>query len=341
VTTDVCAPPPIANFASTAVGLPFDIAVGTVPGVPAPTTCVPTGTAFVTGAGQVVNVDFTDPTLFFLYGLQFAAPFPGPFSLVLPGGVPVPNLGGQMVALSATHPDGAELSALAQVHVLGGATLNLVHQDDSSVTQAVTTLCGGPASGVTFYGTSYSTIEIISNGRVMFGSSDTDFTSSIAEALMDEPFLGFWTDFNPALPGSGGISVSTLNNQVAVRWNGVYYYGTGTPVTFEVRFDVATGAWSLDLLTAIPANPAATGGGDAQFLGISAGQGFPATNAGVTVFSPGGVGTPAFASDMLYDYWDGFAVTAPGGIYKTAALQTGISSVVFSPSGGGYSWSAF
>ncbi len=330
-----------ANFASTLIGLPYDLAVGFNLGV-APTTLCTVGTGITTAGGQTINIDLADPFLFFLNNATFTTLFAANFNIPILTGTPIPNISAQMVVADPGHPDGVRLSSLAQLHILSSVTNNLTLTDDSTVAVNFPTLCGGPAS-IPFCGTTYTSFFVNSNGRVMFGAAgDTDNTATVAEALLDNPAVGCWTDLNPAGVPAGTISVSTAGSLVSVNWNGTVYFATANPVTFSVVFDPVTGVITVNTTT-IPENstPAPTGTFDAQFLGLSRGAAGAATNGGPTVFAPAGSGSPMAATDMIYDYWDGTVANAPNGLNRCASLQTGLASIVFTPSGSNYTWAGF
>lgn len=339
----VCDPTINANFASTNTGLGWDLAISTRPAVGAAGICGPGNGGFLSNHDQAVNVDLTDPALLYMNGgvaLSTTTPFAGPVTMPVITTTPISRVTAQMHILSPSHPDGAQVSAAATLTILSGSVTTLAHTDDSTVTATFSSFCNAPAAGVTFYGTSYSSVSVISNGRVMFGAGDTDLSPTVAEALADLPFIGFWTDCNPAAVGSGKVTVSTANSLVTFRWNAVYYFGTTTPCTFEIVHDPATGRWTLDSLDGIVPNPAALGGGDAQFLGLSPGTAATPTNPGSVTFTPSGTGSPA-ATALIYDFWDGLAASAPNAINKLASLQSGTVRIEFTPAGNGYTWSAF
>ena len=342
VTATACDPAQSFNLRSTLVGQPYDLGLSQLPLLVRAGSCGAMGTpAFQSIGGQVVNLDLADPALFFLNGLTLNTNFPGDFSLTLISGLAIPTTFGQMHILDPAHPDGARVSSPARVEIASGTTTTLTHGDDSNVVVTLSSFCGAPMGGVSFYGTSYTQVSVISNGRLMFGGSDTDLSPTVADALADVPFIGLWTDWNPAAAGSGRVTASTNGGLVTFRWNSVFYYATTVPATWQIVFDPATGSWSIEGLTGVPSNPAGLGGGDAQFLGLSPGVAAVATNPGLTSFMPGASNTPLAATDMIYDFWDGLVASAPNGMNRLASLQTGLNSLHFVPTMGTYQWSGF
>ncbi len=90
-------------------------------------------------------------------------------------------------------------------------------------------------SGFTFpfCGSSRSSVSVISNGRLLFGSSSTDYSES---AVLFERggivgIAGWWDDLNPSAGGS--VSWVQHADAVAIHFRGVYEYGTTTPNTFS------------------------------------------------------------------------------------------------------------
>ena len=151
---------------------------------------------------------------------------------------------------------------------------------------------------------------------------DTDFSPSIAEGLTDNPFIGCWADFNPAVGGVITIDPSTIPGQLDFIWNGVAQFGGATLNTFTLSYTYATNEWSINGIQGI-ANT------NAMFMGITNGN-LGATDGGVANFGIG-AGAPAAATDMTYDF------AAAG---NTLPAVVGLaSSLTFTPDGGGnYIW---
>lgn len=106
----------------------------------------------------------------------------------------------------------------------------------------------------TFAGTAYSSVRVLTNGGLQFGT-DTGFfrtftntalpagtpaasSSGCAAAVTTNVILAYWTDLNPSQNGSGGVTWeqkgTAPNRYVVVSWNGVYQYNTSTPYTFQI-----------------------------------------------------------------------------------------------------------
>lgn len=265
---------------------------------------------------------------------------PGTVDVVLPfpaPGAPV-RWTSQMWALNPASPTFVSLSQGAQVTSVIGAVAGPAG-DDSSVTVSL----GAPPftiPSVTFFGTVYSEFHVASNGRVVFGSPDTDFSPTAAEGLTDDPFCGLWSDFNPFLNGTITITQPTFSI-MSVQFRGLSYFGeSDSRSAFDIRFNAGTGDVVLDSLDCVQPNPqlgSTFSSGDAQFLGITMGN-MGATDGGPTIFAPGATsGPPGVATDMIYDFWDGVS-PGPNGVGLCDSLQTGLRSIRFVPAGGSYGW---
>jgi hypothetical protein len=145
-----------------------DLLVGTLPTLPAGSGGI------TTNNGQVFSMNLSDPTAFWLYSagpLPAFLPYLGPInaSLYLPN---LANLSAQAVVLNPTHPDGFNLSQASMMHGTTSQVLATITGDD--VYQNVQLL-----SSVTFYGQSFSSIDVSTNGWIKFGANAT--SSDLAE----------------------------------------------------------------------------------------------------------------------------------------------------------------
>ena len=117
----------------------------------------------------------------------------------------------------------------------GGATA-LTLSDDTTTTVTL-------ASAFNFPGGSTTTLEVCSNGFVSPATGNgTAYTPSAATWLGSvQPRWGCWHDFNPAAAGSGQVKFEQVGNVSYVTWDGVYSFGTTSPVTFQLQFDRSNG----------------------------------------------------------------------------------------------------
>ncbi len=309
-----------------AIGFPFDMALNLGSLVPR------NAGTYVTPGGQILNVPLPG-MVFISTGAGASIPLPWSGNLSLPFTATVPLTASlQMFVGDPSNADGIAFSQGVQITtVAGGAFAAGPVGDDVS---AAISLGGATcSSNVTFFGVSYSVLNVGSNGRITFGGSSTDFSPTVAEATSGLPFVGFWTDLN--VTGAATVSVSApAANKVRVAYNAVPYFGTTVANTFAIEFDTSANTVRLDGLLGIPANTAAAGTGTRQFLGISRGTG--ATDSGVTTFSAGGSGTPATTTRMWYDFYN----NTGGG--QCASLAGSLNSILFTPlPAGNYSWAGF
>ncbi len=286
--------------------------VGVGPGSFAPLVDSTTLGSFVTGNGQIINIDGTQPFFFVNGGNGPAlAPF-APFSTAVGAG-PVPGtVSFQMLVTDPTHPDGAALSQGCELVVngfsLGATPIAGPVGDDSEVIV--------PVGCINVFGRSFTQLAIESNGRVMYGSGNTSFSASVAQFLLDSPSFGIWTDLNPSAGGTITVN-SPSAGIIDVAYAGVVYFGTTTPNTYNLTIDIATGIHSISGLAGIAV------GTNTGLMGISGGNAVTATDPGAAVFSPGGApsnGTSTNATNALY-------------MFGTLPLTTGISRIDFLPNG--------
>ncbi|MDP4945685.1 MAG: hypothetical protein NWQ48_09245, partial [Alishewanella sp.] len=54
----------------------------------------------------------------------------------------------------------------------------------------------------TFFGQTYNSVFVGSNGYLTFGSGNTDFTESVSEFLDEQARIAVWDDFDPATGGN-------------------------------------------------------------------------------------------------------------------------------------------
>jgi hypothetical protein len=336
------------GFSSTALGFPWDVVISSANVVPlsAGGLAIPAG---------IINLNLAAPFGFVngFFGSNLPTfTFPGVTSATLAWpyniSTQVDNTL-QAMAINPTAPGGASLSQAVEyhnvMHVNGVATVAGPTLDDQGVTVSLTTpqVCW---PSVTMFGTVYTQMQIISNGRVMFQPTiNTDFSPTVAEAQLSTvgPFVGYWTDFNPALAVGSSITASQpAPGLLRVDYVNVPYDSDPTPLnSFGIQFDTTTGQVQLDGLTGIATNPQTvlTAASDSVYMGLSKGAG--ATDGGLTTFSSGGSGTAVSATAMWYDWYGAIA----GGQGKVNSLMAGtLNAIVWTPSGTvapNYNWMGF
>ena len=89
-----------------------------------------------------------------------------------------------------------------------------------------------------FYGNTYNTVNVCTNGWISFTSTSTAYTNTtiIAPAEPNNLLAAFWDDLNPGTTGGGDVYYysDTANNRFIVQWDAVYDYGATTPNTFQI-----------------------------------------------------------------------------------------------------------
>jgi hypothetical protein len=280
--------------------------------------------ALSTLSGQIADSNLADPTLFFLNGLTLAVPFAN-LSILLVLSSPF-DVTAQMLVADPSNPDGVALTQASELHVTqGSVSIPGPTLDDSGVTVLFSNPAFCAASPTfTFFGQSYTKMDVISNGRITFGSSslNTSFTPSVAAAMTDFPFMGPWCDLNPATGGSITIS-NPYPGILRVDWGAVPYFATTIPNTFGIEIDGVNGTFQFDGLSTVGTTAAN------QFVGISPGNLGPAVNAGATTFVVGGPFQAASPTAMTYAF-------GPAG-----SLTPGLTTLQFLPNASNYNWVAY
>ncbi|MAB88936.1 MAG: hypothetical protein CMJ90_05705 [Planctomycetes bacterium] len=146
----------------------------------------------------------------------------------------------------------------------------------------------------TFYGTAYSDLWINSNGNITFVAGDTDFTSTEAEFLANNPRIApCWDDFSPNVAGAITYQEDPATGTVTVVFNAVpHFASTGDANTFCAILDLVAGgitmSWdtmglglglSVDTLVGI-----GPGGGISPANNIDLSAPFPGINATDAVY---------------------------------------------------------
>jgi hypothetical protein len=337
------------DITSSLIGMPWDVALSAAPAVPASMG------GLTLSDGQHININLGQPVGFLngFFALTWpGAGIPGVTSSTLSMAYSIQvqtDLSMQAAWIDPSAGSGLRLSQATEFHVNllpPTATFTPALADNATMTLnfAAAPYCW--ATGIPFYGTSYTQMHILSNGRVMFGAAGTTTAApTVALFISNNPSVGVWTDWNPALPGGSVVATNVGGGIIRVDYATRYAGETAGPIcTFGIEFDVNTGDVRLDGLTGIAANPQGTAGGafsataDDMLMGISRG-GSVATNSGPTVFGAGSGGLASSATHMWYDFYDAVLATDPG---RCASLQPGtLQSVTFIPSGGfapNYDW---
>ena len=117
--------------------------------------------------------------------------------------------------------------------------------DDGSVAIDITSVFG--AGGINFYGTSYTTLYLNSNGTISFGSPFTDFATTGLAAVSAPILAPFFADVNIANGGEIYWDVDTATGKITMTWDAVAAFsGGGVFNSFQVLI-TSTGSGNFDL----------------------------------------------------------------------------------------------
>lgn len=222
-------------------GRPYDFGVTT--GIPLQTGG---SGALIALDGQILHLDTTDPSYHLMHGGHFASAFPGvaliPISTL---GVPQ-RVNAQFAALEPANASGLALSGPITLDPsLTGAVLNLTPLlGDDSFTMVPFHPMGLPF--LSFGGSSYDRFFVNSNGSVSFGSGDTDWFPTPAKLVAGPPRLcGLWTDLSPQVGGQ--ITATVIAGIIEITFQDVAVWGTGTPLSTRLSFNLHSGGCSVEL----------------------------------------------------------------------------------------------
>lgn len=136
--------------------------------------------------------------------------------------------------------------------------------DDGAVEIDVTSVFG--ASGINFYGTSYTSVYLNSNGVVSFGAAETSFQTGDYTAETTPNIAAFWADVNINSGGEIYWDVDPGAGTITMTWLDVApYSGTGTNSFQLVLTSDGSGDFTVDYIyediqwTDGGGQPAATG----------------------------------------------------------------------------------
>ncbi|MAG54745.1 MAG: hypothetical protein CMJ83_00485 [Planctomycetes bacterium] len=223
------------NVSSTSIGLPWDLGVTRNAGVPLG------GGGIATPSGQIVNLDFTDPLLFFAFGLQLTNAFAN-ISAPISYSTPI-AWSMQMVNISPTNPDAIALSALTRFSAQDPAapiTFNLGLDGFRQVFVDEPPFCGQP---INFYGTTYTSFFVNANGFVSFGAGESWWAADPSEWSLRMPRIGCWTDFDSQTTGT--ITSAAAGSQIIVSYQSIpENLGAGV-TSFDVVFDTTVGSAAI------------------------------------------------------------------------------------------------
>jgi hypothetical protein len=239
---------------------------------------------FALSDGQIVNLDLSNPTLTSIFG--GFQPVSGSQSLPFVTPTSPVDLVTQLGVVDVATASGWSLSAAVELDVEACNAGSVTHGlgDDSFVAVPLGPGTGHSCvTGVSFYGTTYSTVFINSNGSVSMTGGSTEFQSSPSAFLSQMPRIAAqWTDLDPS---SGGTitSTSTASGELTVSFRNVPEYGSFSTASFDIVFrtngdvEIANraivGAWGTSTLVGFTPSGTAPG----SFVSFSSLVGSPTT----------------------------------------------------------------
>jgi len=242
-----------------------------------------------TPGGQYININLGHPTTYYWGGSTTPGLVPYPGNQVIPF-VPAiaVTFSSQMLKIHPSNLDGFYLSAGAQLNVnaAGGTPVSHTLGDDNSVTVSL-------SDPTAFYGASYTTLYINSNGAVAFNAGSNDFSPTASEFTSQDPrCAGNWSDL---APNTGGTVTSSENcGTVVVSFLNVPEWSATPTVSFDVTFSSSDDT-TID-------NHSISGGtwGTATIVGFSPGGG--ASGSSVTWSSLVGGTTSYPVNNAVYEF---------------------------------------
>lgn len=130
------------------------------------------------------------------------------------------------------------------IDATGGTVRNLA--DDANVYVTLPT-----GRSFTFYGNTYTSLYAVSNGIIVFGTSNSKWSGPIPDpATPNNGIYAFSTDLNPENGTQGKIYTHYVNDRYfVIEWHQVEHYPSGNPETFEIVLDLDTGKVTIQYLT--------------------------------------------------------------------------------------------
>jgi hypothetical protein len=114
------------------------------------------------------------------------------------------------------------------------------------------------ANSFSFYGTSFSTVFVSSNGLITFGSANSEFTNSDLTSVPSQAAIAvLWDDWITnagTTPTNSAVLafIDTANNRLIVEWNAVLPLTGTDPVTFQAILQLNTGAVAGNMVLQYP-----------------------------------------------------------------------------------------
>lgn len=197
--------------------------------------------------------------------------------------------------VSWTEPECGHTEAILPHTFLGNGTGQGWNADDMSWSYTL-------PFAFPFYGVSYTTVNVCSNGFLDFASSSADYTNSTEELISNVRIAPLWTD----IVTTGDIYIHQPSaDSVCIRWEGVEYTDGGS-INVEVilyadgriKFNYGSGNTSIAGWTGSPTIGISAGDGSHYCLSIHNGN-TELTDADSILYTPGIPPSPV-ATDIFW-----------------------------------------
>ena len=258
----------------------------------APITPSPSLGSYQTPGGQVVNVNLAAGAVFLNGGAAPGfLPYPGAFSLPVSAPSVATTLSMQQVVTSPTNAEGASLSQSVELNVVPPNLPSSVVPGPVGDDQGINLNTGC----LTFYGRSYTTIAVETNGRMLFGTSFGFSPPALSNFFSGLPSFGCYADF---VAQAGNIAISQpTTGLLRVDYVSINHFLIPGSSTFSLEFDTLSGALAISGLSTVIQGPRI------QIVGLSRGGTIYSPSFATTAFSWMGAGTSGItnsASQWLY-----------------------------------------
>jgi Hint domain/Nidogen-like/RTX calcium-binding nonapeptide repeat (4 copies) len=132
-------------------------------------------------------------------------------------------------------------------NVFSSATKAAGNNDDGSVQVNVGSVFG--VDGIDFFGTTYSSLYINSNGNISFGSANTDYQTSNLGAETVPTIAPFWGDVNLNSGGEIYWDLDPSAGTITITWDGVApYTGSGANSFQVVLTSTGSGDFNVEFI---------------------------------------------------------------------------------------------
>ena len=227
-------------------------------------------TSLVTGfswqSGTVLRLSFSEPlSVRGTYSINLASSVLSAANVPLdqnlaagPGEVSDSFNGGFLLDLSNTSDAFGYIATAATIE-----SINLV-QGNAGVVNVVDNADDGTGSislgsnSFNFYGTTYSTVHVNSNGLITFGTANNDFLNGDLTTNPSQAAIAvFWDDWitnSGTTPTNSAVlyQLDTANSRLIIEWNDVLPFTGTDPVTYQAILQLNTGTSAGNIILQYP-----------------------------------------------------------------------------------------